>query len=535
MTGIENPSVGAMSRWRHQSWASGGGVVVLLAVAYLVVLTLIVQSFMTLRSHRAMVETTLEDFAGFGAERIATELDQFYGAFIPERLELAQAAHYRWVADPDIPHDIARPERPIPPGTISAYFSLADGGVVVHGSEIDASTRAWIEREVRGHLPSYPPPAPYVVLRSDDARALVYRRDEAYGRESLYGFILHFDAPVEWYRRVVDRTALLPRSLIDEASSRELFDVGIHLAPDEPALYRRELPALERGPEAWAFAPKAGRMAVRVRLDAEMAEELISGIKPATSLYLLSFLALLSASLLYVAIALQRRSARLVGLRESFVANVSHDLRTPITQIRMFSETLRRGHFNEPEERDRALAIIERQTEVIDDLVDNLLHASGRHGSLRPEPTDLGALVTEVIDGMGPLANARGVRIALVSVDGGEPLVDPIAATRILTNLVDNAVRHGREGGRIEITATHGVDVSFIVDDDGPGIPHADRERVFWRFEQRGSSAAGGTGLGLTVVRALAQRHDGDAHIETSPLGGTRVVVRLGAVSEDGA
>ncbi|NNF14839.1 MAG: HAMP domain-containing histidine kinase [Gemmatimonadetes bacterium] len=529
------PSEEGPGRQGRRRWASGQSIVVLLALSLLVVLALFAQSLLALRSHRAVVQTMLEDFAAFGAERVATELDRWYGAVIPEHLETAHTAHYSWIAG-EVARTVPPAERSLPPGTISAYFSLADSGIVLHRGGADAATRSWIQREVRGHLPSYPPPAPYVVLRGEEARAVVYRREEAYGRESVYGFLLHFDAPVGRYSRIVDRTALVPRSLVDEASSREFFDVGIHLAPDQPPLYRRALPVSTRGPQAWAFAPKAGRVAVSVRLDAEMARGLIAGAGPVTSLDLLSFLALLTATLLYAAMALLRRSDRLSALRESFVANVSHDLRTPITQIRMFSETLRRGHLTDPDDKERALEIIERQTEVLEDLIDNLLHASGRHGSLRPEPTDLDAVVADVIDGMAPFAAERGSRIVLASNDGGEALIDPVAVTRVLTNLVDNAVRHGRAGGIVEISVANGDGVTFTVDDDGPGIPPASRGRAFQRFEQLAGPdpSETGTGLGLSVVRALAQRHGGEARLEKSPLGGTRVVVRLGSPQEMG-
>ncbi len=507
--------------------ADGRGTALLLGISLLVVMALFVQSFHTLRSHRAIVDTTLQDFAAFGAERIASELDQWYSTVIPEQLELARALHYR-------PDGAAWSPRE----GVGAAFSMVDSGVVVLGGDVDAATRSWIRTEVLGHLPGYPPPAPYVVLRRDDARAIVYRKEEAYGRQSVYGFVLRFDAEGAPYSRIVAQTALVPRSLVDEASSRELFEVGIHLAPDQPPLYQRVLPATPEGPEAWAFAPKAGRLAVRVRLDAEAAARFMAGGRPPASLALLSILGLVSATLLYAALTLVRRGHRLAVLRESFVANVSHDLRTPLTQIRMFSETLRRGHLGDPGERERALAIIERQTEVMEDLVDNLLHASGQHGHLRPEPTDLDTVVSDVIDGMAPLASARGSHVERAPVEdrqraagespgGREALIDPTAATRILTNLVDNAIRHGREGGRVVVDVRNGDGVTFTVDDDGPGIPADQRDVVFGRFEQRSATGVTGTGLGLSVVRTLAERHGGHTRIEASPLGGTRVIVHL--------
>lgn len=522
-----------MEKRRHGTARSasneGRGVALLLAIALVVVVGLFAQAFVTIRSHRAVVRSSLNDFAAFGAQRIATELDRWYSTIILDRIAAARATHYRWAADPDSPIPPPTVERPLPDGTITTYFSLADTGVVVHGVEPGPAERAWIADQVSGHLPGYPPPAPYVVLRSNDANAVVYRKEAAYGQTSVYGFVLRFDVPVERYGRIVDRTALVPRSLVDRASSRELFAVSVHLAPDQPALFPAELAAEVDGPEAWAFAPKAGRLAVRVRVDAARTEAHLSRDAPA-SLPILLFLFVLTAGLLYSAVALVRRAQHLSRLREAFVTNVSHDLKTPITQIRMFSESLRRGRFADPDDRARAFEAIERQTEVVEDLVDNLLYASGRRAHLTPVPTDMEGLAADVIEGLAPAAEARGSEVLLRANGHHDAVVDPLAATRILTNLVDNAIRHGRQGGRVEVSVSSTDGATLMVDDDGPGIPVSVEQRVFERFEQLGGDApfAAGTGLGLSVVRELVERHGGHVTVGPSPLGGARIVVRLG-------
>lgn len=508
-------------------------IVALLAATLLVVVVLFGQGLRTLRAQRSMVETTLGDFAAYAAVRIAAELDQSFVAHFLTQIALAREAHYRWVAAPEEPTERPTTRYPLPDGTIPAYFSLDDTVLVVHGPDVDATTRRWVMEQIRGHLPGYPRPAPYVVLRSDRPTAVVYRREEVYDRESVYGFIVDFSAPLSLYEGIVEHAELLPRSLGDDTTSRDLFAVGIHIAPDAPALYARELPAGSEGPEAWAFAAKAGRLAVHARIDEEQARALVSGAGTAASLPLLSTLALLTAGLLYAAIVLLRRSSRLIALRESFVANVSHDLRTPIAQIRMFAESLRLDRLENPSDRRRALEIVHRQTEILEDLVDNLLHASGSRIELEPVATDIQALVTDVVDGLAPAAEARGCRIDLTVDGAGEAMIDPTAMTRIVMNLVDNAIQHGRPGGLVSVTVGHGAEdeVTLTVDDEGPGIAPRDRERMFERFERLShpGSTATGAGIGLSVVRSLAERHGGWARIEASPRGGTRVVVHLGS------
>lgn len=511
----------------------------LLIATFGVVVVLFVQGFGALKAHGSVVDRTLAGFVAFGAQRVATELDHVFSALFLDRVAVAREADYRWSLQPHAPSPRPPTGRTLPEGTIPAYFSIVDTTLVSHGPPLDRQTRDRILREIHGHADVYPEPAPYVVLRSTESVAIVYRREEVYGRQRVYGFLVDFEAPRSWYARLVGRTELLPAPLEDTVPNRDLFSVSIHLAPGTTALYSR-WPAQGAGPdlpEAWAFAAKAGRLAVRVGIDADRAAPLVAGGAPAASVALLSVLGLLTMCLLYASLVVLRRSNRLAALRESFVANVSHDLRTPITQIRMFSETLRLGRLADAAERRRALEIIQRQAEVLDDLVDNLLHASDRRLRLDPVPTDLVAVVRDVADSLEPLAAQHGCRID-TAVRCARPLrVDPIVVTRILTNLVDNAIRHGVDSGEIRIELTHedGL-VRIVVDDDGPGIPRKDRVRVLERFERLSGTETGvtGAGIGLSVVRSLAQRHGGDVGIVGAQSGGTRVEVRIATAKPDG-
>lgn len=513
-----------MSRW----------IAPVLGAVLLVVVALFIHALRTVESHRAVVETTLEDFTAFGAERIARELDRAFAAFLLDQTGTARDAHYAWVAS-----GRGASTRPVigegvPKGTIPLFFTLEDTLLVSHGPPPDEETRRRIVSGVTAHLPVYPAPAPYVALRSEDATTVVYRREEAYGREAVYGFVLRLDAPLDWYAGIVRRTPLLPRSLHDDASDQELFEASIHLAPDAPPLFARELSGDPEGPEAWAFAPKAGRLAVRVQLDADRARPLVAGGSLAGSLLVLVALGLITAGLIYLALLLSRRSSRLTAMREAFIANVSHDLRTPITQIRMFSETLGLDRLERPDERRRALRIIERQTEVLENLVDNLLHASGSRPPIAAVRTEVTTLTRDVLEALRPLAEERGCSLRPVVPETLVAEVDPMVVTRILTNLVDNAIRHGVAGGPIVVTAEGGEVVTFRVEDAGPGIDRRDRERVLERFERVGTHEpdSAGVGIGLSVVSSLATRHGGDVRIEGSAAGGTLVTVTLGRPGE---
>jgi signal transduction histidine kinase len=123
----------------------------------------------------------------------------------------------------------------------------------------------------------------------------------------------------------------------------------------------------------------------------------------------------------------------------------------------------------------------------------------------------------------------RPVPIDTSRVSGGRVLGDPRQLSRLVRNLIDNASSHARSRAAVAVS-TGDASVWLVVDDDGPGIPHEDRDRVFDRFtrldEGRGRTG-GGAGLGLAMVRAIAEGHGGSVHIDDAPLGGARFVVRL--------
>src|SRR6266566_3428888 len=245
----------------------------------------------------------------------------------------------------------------------------------------------------------------------------------------------------------------------------------------------------------------------------------------------------LTGGVIGTALVQLRRESQLTRLRSDFISGVSHELRTPLAQIRMFSETLTLGRVRSDEERRRSLAIIDQEARRLTHLVENLLHFSRSErqtAHITPEPTALGPLVQEVIDGFAPLAAARGATIAATVPDDLVVTADPGAVRQMLLNLLDNAVKYGPAGQEVRIGATRKNGVAKLwVDDGGPGIPRADRERVwerFWRLERDRESAVAGSGIGLAVVRELATLHHGRAWIDDEgPAAGTgtRVVIEL--------
>jgi two-component system osmolarity sensor histidine kinase EnvZ len=200
--------------------------------------------------------------------------------------------------------------------------------------------------------------------------------------------------------------------------------------------------------------------------------------------------------------------------RTEMLAGVSHDLRTPLTRLRLALAML-------PTDEALRQDVAEMTADVaeMDRMIGGYLAFARGEGREQAEPVDLTAVLEEVAAG----ARRAGARVV---VDVPERLTLPLradAVRRAITNLVDNARRHARNV-TLAANSMGARNVQVTVDDDGPGIPPDRRESVFRAFE---SGAAGGTGLGLTIARDIVRAHGGDILLEDSPLGGLRARIRL--------
>ncbi len=229
---------------------------------------------------------------------------------------------------------------------------------------------------------------------------------------------------------------------------------------------------------------------------------------------------------------LDRLASAFASQRE-FIADASHELRTPLTVIRGQLEVLAAQEDPSVEDVRRAERLVHAEITRISRLVDDmlLLAQAERSDFLRLEPIDLPRFVTDLWDGVSLTADRR---FELGDVPRGSLRADPDRLAQALRNLAGNAVSHTREGSglvRLQVERTDGDRVRFVVLDDGPGIPDAERERVFERFHRIDSSRArrdGGAGLGLAIVRAIAEAHGGHVRAADSVNGGgARVELEL--------
>ena len=210
----------------------------------------------------------------------------------------------------------------------------------------------------------------------------------------------------------------------------------------------------------------------------------------------------------------------------SVLLSVSHDLRTPLTAIRGYAEGIEDGTL----EPGAAAVVVARESKRLERLVDDLLAlARLRQGILefRTEPVDLAEVLLEADERLRPLAEGAGVGLAIDAGGDGVVTADHGRVLQIATNLIENAIRVTPKGGTVTATSAAG---SFTIADSGPGIPPEEIADAFERFHLRdrlGRGAAAGAGVGLAIVRELAEGMGGSVAVESPPGEGARFTVRL--------
>jgi len=220
---------------------------------------------------------------------------------------------------------------------------------------------------------------------------------------------------------------------------------------------------------------------------------------------------------------------RVEQMRADFIANASHELRTPLAALLGFIETLQGTAKDDATARFKFLGIMQAQATRMARLIDDLLSLSRieLNAHLQPNtPVDLAPMVRQVVDGLQTLARDRGVEInVVVPADELMVLGDRDELIRALENLVENALKYGAGGKRVDVTASRGQtrpggsEARITVRDYGPGIPSEHLPRLterFYRVDVADSRAQGGTGLGLALVKHVLNRHAGRLTIESA-------------------
>jgi signal transduction histidine kinase len=559
-----------LGRMKHRNpWARARMVwpMALLLAGITAMAVVAVQAYGATRSHGAMLGRVLADYAKFASWSYEQHLEEMLRSAARE--VLGPVNHDPGVhVSPEYPHaaDLATymqwddacgcrvPQYgPIPTALLSFQLGTDTIGAAPNGQ---GGMEEW--QALRKYAPIPPMPAERAAARyawvNDTVTRRVragYRSETGFplivrmkdGAPTLIGYTL---MPTEWgdtmvyaveysgsamlgaFEMLLERRDLLPPSLTQRLGNRDVLMVEVRAATGE-LLFGSDTTS-----DPWLHDSRItmpddyGSLSVRTGIRPAMAGALVIGGVPASQLPLLLGLLGLAAALTLVAVSQLTRATALSRDRAQFVASVSHELRTPLAQVRLFLDTLRLGRADTAESREWSFDQIDRETRRLVHLVDNVLLFSRGAGTLLDAPRaplDLGAEARVIIDEFAPLAASRRVRFATEIEDDVVIEATRDAVRHVLLNLLDNAVKYGPTDQTVTVTVRRcGTQALLEVADQGPGIPDADRRRI-WQPFQRGSgrsaAAAGGSGIGLHLVHELVTGLDGEAGLRSHSAGAT--------------
>ena len=226
---------------------------------------------------------------------------------------------------------------------------------------------------------------------------------------------------------------------------------------------------------------------------------------------------------------------RLELVRREFVANVSHELKTPLTAMKGLLETLLNGALEDPANNRRFVTLIDEDATRLGRLIDDLLELSqieSKAAAIQAQPAPLRPLIEALVQGLGPQLEARQVTVRIeVPADLPPVQADPERLRQIFSNLLSNAIKFNRSGGTVTVQAVvDGATLRTSVTDTGVGIPDADLPRIFERFyrvDKARSREMGGTGLGLAIVKHLVELHRGRVTVDSKLGAGSTFTVVL--------
>ena len=522
-------------------------IVVLLLVSLATAGVIAMQAQYSASAQRATAEGVLRDYSGLVADeairRSAVEVGYYGYATLTAALasEFAKTGHL----EPSLPSDLlsvsdTRVKRAA--SLAKYYFQMdrASGWFSCVGEPPPEDTAAWL-RDNLVRTATQHRDAPFQVFGSQvggSSHMFVSVSVRAPGsREAIVGFEVNLAKLSDWFASALNRQPLLPASLGHGKVTNEFVQLRVR---DQSGAVRYTLGreplanfAATR-PFADTYQGVLSGFSIEASIDPQVARQIVIGGLPRSRLWLFLVLLGLNAALIVMAILQLRRELALQKLRDEFVSSVSHELRTPLTQIRMFAETLLLERVRSAEEQQRSLEIIDREARRLTQLVENVLQFSRMEkklDTLAKENREIAPLVQETVDDFASMMSGSESQIETHLQSSLFANLDPGSLRQILLNLLDNAMKYGKKRQRIVVgLESRGTAACLYVEDEGPGVPSADRKRIFERFQRldrdRRSSVAG-TGIGLSVVRDLVGRHGGNVCVTSGGGGGAKFIVEL--------
>jgi two-component system phosphate regulon sensor histidine kinase PhoR len=240
------------------------------------------------------------------------------------------------------------------------------------------------------------------------------------------------------------------------------------------------------------------------------------------------------------------RLSRLERVRKEFVANVSHELKTPVTAVKGAAETLMEGGMESVEDRDRFLALLLRQADRMNAIIEDLLllariEQEEGHEAIELADGPVRAVLRAALNACSRRAEEKGISLELSCPEGLRAKINPMLLEQAVVNLIDNAVKYSEPGRAVAVRGVEDAGQVLIeVEDQGVGIEKKHHERLFERFyrvDKARSRKMGGTGLGLAIVKHIARAHGGSVEVRSTPGEGSvfRILLRASRGREQGA
>ena len=512
-------------------------------------LVLLVVAGITWRAERRyarVTERVLHDYASIAAWQYARAAnaalhDPIMAAFGPVAKTHQRTGPSSTLLPPDALLRRDGPPSELRSGARSAFtYDATTDTLVLAGADVDQASRARIHARLRALTGS--------ILKDGEPHRVLC--DSIAGRpmalalwtlpsgvserpiRAAYGYVVPSETFASLFGRAIKTANLLPGTT--GVRTRGPDALAIRLTLRNGGVFFATRGRLSRTAAVDSTGLQDGELRVTVDLAPHLANALLIGGAPGSQLPLLLVLMILAAALAGIGLVHDRRTRELARLRSRFVANVSHELRTPLAQISMFAETLHLGRERSEAEGKHFAAIILAEARRLTNLVEGVLRYS-RHErgqpALQRELVDVTQEIADAVDAFAPIARAADVTITTSRAEAWGD-VERAALRQITLNLLDNAVKHGGRGSTIDVrTRVEGGEIRLEIDDAGPGIPAAWRERVFEPFTRVEGRKVAGAGIGLSVVRELVTAHGGRVWIEDSPRGGARVAVALPAAA----
>jgi signal transduction histidine kinase len=535
-----------LSFWRSRS-SRTALIVVLLLVSLATAGLIVIQAQYSASAQRTAAEGVLRDYSGLVAEEVIRRSAVEVGYYGYSTLSAALVSEFQRTRrlSPDISAKLlsAQDVRVKRAATLAKNYFQWD--TTTHllafvGDPNSEETSSWL-REKLVEVSAQRSDTPFQAIHSQPgypARVFV----TAFARTtqldgSIVGFEVDFAKLGPWIGASLNRQPLVPASLGHGRVTNEFVHVIIRDQSGAP-LYSlgstRPMGFAVTKPFGDAYQGVLSGFEVEASIDPQVARQLVVGGLPRSRLWLFLALLALNAALIVMAILQLRREMMFQRLRDEFVSSVSHELRTPLTQIRMFAETLLLERVRSIEEQQRSLEIIDREARRLSQLVENVLQFSRMEtklDTLAKENREIAPLLQETVEDFTSMMNGGENRVETRLQPRLFADVDPGSLRQILINLLDNAVKYGRKPQQIIVgLEPRGAAACLYVEDEGPGVPPTDRERIFQRFQRldrdRQSSIAG-TGIGLSVVRDLVTKHGGTCSVTSGERGGARFIVEL--------